>query len=139
AFGTMINSMDLMMEDDPAKRMEMIRQQFLAQGKTFDTLQPKQVRYLSETLNLSEKQVAALLDVRNAHMSYSDFRAKEMAKEKAEVDAKRNMELMLRKTTQTLFAFGAAFDRITLAIAKAIAPMLRVFGLVKGSGKDWKS
>src|SRR5690606_3486698 len=63
AFGTMINSMDLMMEDEPIKRLEMIRQQFLAQGKTFDTLRPKQVRYLSETLKLSEDQVAALLDV----------------------------------------------------------------------------
>lgn len=139
AFGTMINSMDLMLEDDPAKRLEMIRQQFLAQGTTFDRLTPKQRRYLSETLKLTEDQVAALLSSKNANQSYADFQAKAARKEKDELTAKQMMEKQLRATTQTMYAFGMAFDRITVAIANSIKPLLKVLGLAGQGDKDFKS
>jgi hypothetical protein len=139
AFGTMINSMDLMMEDDPAKRLDMIRQQMLAQGMTYDRLSPKQRRYFTETMHLSEEQTAALLDATNAGESYSDFQAKAAAREKKEADAKKLMQKQLQSTVQTMYAFGMAFDRITVAIAKAIRPLLEVFGLAKTGGKEFKS
>lgn len=139
AFGTMINSMDLMLTDDPAQRLEMIRQQFLAQGMTFEKLSPKQRRYFSETMHLTEDQTAALLSAANAGQSYADFQEKASKKEKAELSSKQMMEKQLRATAQTMYAFGAAFDRITVAIANAIKPLLVVFGLAKGGGKDFKS
>jgi hypothetical protein len=138
AFGTMINSMDLMMEDDPAARLDMIRQSMLAQGMTYDKLTPKQRRYFSETMKLSEEQTAALLDSKNAGESYQDFAAKAEAKQKQELKAKEMMQKMLQKTAQTMYAFGAAFDRVTIAIGKAIRPLLEVLGLAKKSDKDFK-
>lgn len=138
AFGTMINSMDLMMEDDPAKRLDMIRQEMLAQGMTYDKLTPKQRRYFSETMKLSEEQTAALLDAKNANESYTDFAAKAEAKQKQELRAKEMMQKMLAKTAQTMYAFGSAFDRVTIAIGKAIKPLLEVLGLAKKSDKDFK-
>jgi hypothetical protein len=138
AFGTMINSMDLMMEDDPAKRLDSIRQQMLAQGMTYDKLTPKQRRYFSETMKLSEDQTAALLDSKNANMSYTDFQAKQERKQKDELNAKEMMNAMLQKTAQTMYAFGAAFDRVTLAIGKAIKPLLEVLGLAKTGDKNFK-
>jgi hypothetical protein len=137
AFGTLINSMDLMMEDDPAKRLEMIRQQMLNQGMTYDKLTPKQRRYFSETLKLSEEQTAALLDARNAGESYADFQAKAEQKQKDELSAKQMMQKMLVKTAQTMFAFGAAFDRVTVAIGHAIKPLLEVFGLADDGTKKF--
>ncbi len=139
AFGTMINSMDLMMEDDPAKRLDMIRQQMLAQGLTYDKLSPKQRRYFSETLKLSEEQTAALLDSQNAGESYADFQAKAEKKQKQELAAKAMMQKMLVKTAQTMYAFGDAFDRVTKAIAKAIRPLLEVLGLAKKGDKQFAS
>ena len=139
AFGTMINSMDLMMEDDPAKRLDMIRQQMLAQGMTYDKLTPKQRRYFSETMKLSEEQTAALLDSKNANESYTDFQAKAAKKEKGELDAKKMMQKQLQATAQTMYAFGMAFDRVTVAIGKAIRPLLEVLGLAKKGGKDFNS
>lgn len=138
-FGTMINGMDLMMEDDPAKRLEMIRQQFLAQGQTFDKLTPKQRRYLSETLKLTEDQAGALLKAENAGESYADFQAKQEKQEKLEANAKKLMQRQLQSTTQTMYAFGVAFDRITVAIANAIKPLLKVFGLASDGDKKFKS
>lgn len=139
AFGTMINSMDLMLEDDPAKRLEIIRQQFLAQGTTFDRLTPKQRRYLSETLKLTEDQTAALLDSKNANESYEEFQRKAQKREAADLAGKRLMERQLRATTQTMYAFGAAFDRITVAIANSIKPLLKVLGLAGQGDRDFKS
>lgn len=138
-FGTMINSMDLMMEDDPAKRLEMIRQQFLAQGLTFDKLTPKQRRYLSESLKLTDDQTAALLSSAKAGETYADFQEKAAKREKNELSAKKMMEKQLRATAQTMYAFGMAFDRITVAIANAIKPLLEVLGLASKGGKEFKS
>ena len=138
-FGTMINSMDLMLEDDPAKRLEMIRQQFLAQGTTFEKLTPKQRRYLSETLKLTEDQTAALLSAQKAGESYADFQAKAEKRQKDELSAKQMMEKQLRKTAQTMYAFGMAFDRVTVAIANAIKPLLQVLGLAGDGDKKFTS
>lgn len=139
AFGTMINSMDLMLEDDPAKRLETIRQQFLAQGTTFERLTPKQRRYLSESLKLTEDQTAALLSSAHASESYSDFQEKAARREKADLSAKQLMQRQLQATAQTMYAFGAAFDRVTVAIANAIRPLLRVLGLAGDGTKKFKS
>lgn len=139
AFGTMINSMDLMLEDDPAKRLEMIRQQFLAQGTTFDRLTPKQRRYLSETLKLTEDQTAALLSSQHANESYAEFQAKAARRERDELTGKQLMEKQLRATSQTLYAFGAAFDRVTVAIANSIQPVLKVLGLAGRGERGFKS
>lgn len=138
AFGTMINSMDLMMEDDPAKRLEMIRQQFLAQGETFDKLTPKQRRYLSETLKLTEEQTAALMGSQNATEDYAKMQAKAAEKEAGELKAKEMMQKVLASTAQTMFAFGVAFDKVTLAIGRAIKPFLVVLGLAKDSKKGFE-
>lgn len=139
AFGTMINSMDLMLEDDPAKRLEMIRQQFLAQGTTFEKLTPKQRRYLSESLKLTEDQTAALLSAQHAGESYSDFQEKAAKREKADLSAKQLMQRQLQATAQTMYAFGMAFDRVTVAIANAIKPLLKVLGLAGDGSKKFRS
>jgi len=138
-FGTLINSVDLMLMDDPAQRIEYLRQQFLAQGKTFDTLSVKERRFASETMGVNDQQLAALLNLKDANVSYMDIVAKQKEKEATDREAKKRMEVQLRKTAQTMYAFGAAFDRITLAIAKAIRPLLEVLGLAKAGGKDFKS
>ena len=139
AFGTMINSMDLMLEDDPAKRLEMIRQQFLAQGTTFDKLTPKQRRYLSESLKLTEDQTAALLSAEHAGESYADFQEKAAKRERADLNAKQLMQKQLQATAQTMYAFGMAFDRVTVAIANAIKPLLKVLGLAGDGNKKFRS
>ncbi len=139
AFGTMINSMDLMLEDDPAKRLEMIRQQFLAQGTTFDKLTPKQRRYLSETLKLTEDQTASLLSIQHAGETYADFQEKAVKRDRADLNAKQLMQKQLQATSQTMYAFGMAFDRITVAIANSIKPLLKVLGLAGDGTKRFRS
>lgn len=138
-FGTTISSMDMLLSQDPAERIEKVRQGLLAQGKTFEKLSYFERRSLTETLNLGEKEVAFLLDSSKAHMSLADFRDKAAKKEVTHQQAQKKMQKQLQKTAQTLFAFGAAMDRITTAIANAIHPLLEALGLAKGGGKEFKS
>jgi hypothetical protein len=138
-FGTLINSIDLMLMDDPAQRLEYMRQQFIAQGRTFDTLSIKERRYAAEVMGVNEQQLASLLSLSNANFSYTDLMEKQAKEQQTEMQAKRRMEIQLRKTAQTMYAFGAAFDRITVAIAKAIRPLLEVLGLARSGDKDFKS
>lgn len=138
-FGTTISSLDMLLSKDPAERIEKVRQGLLAQGKTFDQMSYFERRSLTESLNLSERELSFLLDQSKAHISLAEFREKASKQQINEQKAQKMMHHQLQKTAQTLFAFGAATDRITLAIAKAIRPLLEMLGLVKSSDKEWKS
>lgn len=138
-FGTTLSGLDMMLEQDPAARFEEVRQQLLMQGKTYDTMTRAERQMLSSTLQLSEKEVAFMLDRKKVHLSLTKFRDAENKQQINEQKAQKMMQKQLRSTAQTLFAFGAAADRITLAIAKALRPLLEMLGLVKSSDKEWKS
>lgn len=133
-FGTSLNSMDMLLDQDPAKRIERIRQSLLQQGVTFDTMLYSQKRALTEITGLQEEQLGTLLDVENAHISYSEFADKAQKKRVSEAEAQKKMQFQLQRTVQTMFAWGAAMDRITVAIGKALMPLLDALGLGKQGG-----
>ncbi len=58
AFGTTINSMELLLEQSPEKRFEMIREALERTGKSFNTLSVSEQNVLMETTNLDRKQAA---------------------------------------------------------------------------------
>lgn len=138
-FGTSINALSMLLEQDPAERFEQVRKELLAQGKTYQNMSRYERQFLSEQLHLSDEEVAAMLDQKNAAMSLEDFRAKKAKEDKKRQDVERQMQKQLAATAQTLYAFGVAWDRITVAVAKAIKPILEVFGLSQKGGKDFKS
>ena len=86
-------------------------------------------RGLAHFDSIADENVVALCDVWDRNLAdaakrfpnaktYSDWRK---CLEQKDIDAKKNLEVMLQKTAQTLFAFGVAFDRVTTAIANAMA------------------
>lgn len=135
-FGTTTNALDLMLEDDPAKRLETIRQSLLGQGKTWDTLTRKERLAFGQLTNLSQEEAAGVL---KAGANISDFYAKREKAELTEKQAQQLMQKQLRATATTMFAFGAAIDKITVAVGNAIKPFLQMMGLASKGGKDFKS
>ena len=131
AFGTSINSLNMMLEQNPAKRFETIRSALLAQGKTFNTLSRNEIQLLKQQTGLDEQALSAMLDKKNAGMSYEKFLAEKDRKDKERQKAEDLMRKQLQKTATTMFAFGQAADKITTAIANAIKPFLELLGLVK--------
>jgi hypothetical protein len=137
-FGTTINSMDMMLNNDVGARFETVRKGLLAQGKTSESMSAIQIRTLSKTLDLTESQIQTMLSQKNVGISYMDFKKKQLAAEKKDADAKATMQKTLQSTVQIMHAFGVSFDKITVAIGKAIRPFLEVLGLAKSTEKGMK-
>jgi hypothetical protein len=54
AFGIQLDTMDMVMEDNPAKKLDMVRKALEAQGKTMDNVlgDRRQAQYLSDTIGI---------------------------------------------------------------------------------------
>ena len=80
-FGTHINSMKLMMETDPTKRMVMLREELEKQGKSWNQLSVFEKNAITSTMGVNEEQAALIL---------SD----EKTRKKLEADAKQKEKNM---------------------------------------------
>lgn len=138
-FGTSVDALNMMLEQDPAKRFETIRGSLLDQGKDWEHLSRQERKVVSQTLDLTEEQSAALLKAADAGKTYQDFMKEDEKNKRKAIDADKMMKQQLQATAKTLYNFGAAADRITVAIAKAIKPFTDLLGLTKSSDKEWKS
>lgn len=133
-FGTTINSLDLMLEQDPAKRFDKVRTAMIRQGKDVKNMMPAEIKMLSEATGLTIDETNAMLKSGETFDQYNKKKAKQIDVEKRVKDA-------MNKTALTMFSFSQAFDKITVAIANAIKPFLQLLGLAgpdKGQ-KDFKS
>jgi hypothetical protein len=80
AFGTQVNSYQLMLETDPTKRLGMLRKELVAQGKTWDNLNEFQKNFITSSLKVDENQAALILGSDKSRKSIEkDMRAKERA------------------------------------------------------------
>lgn len=134
-FGTTINSLDLMLEQDPSKRLETVRQALLSQGKTYQMLSRQERMFLGDTMNLSQEELAGVL---KTGKTLDQVRGDQ---EKARIDqekAQANMAKLINKTSTTLFAFRAAWDQVTVAITKLIKPFTDAIGLTAEFDKNGK-
>lgn len=138
-FGTTISSLDMMLTQDPAERFEIVRQQLLAQGKTYDSLGRAEMQMLTSTLKLSENEVAAMLDTGRKKLTLNEIREKAAKSEMNERKAKKLMQKQLQKTAETLFSFSAAMDKVTRAVGRALAPLLDALGLGSKGGEKFGS
>ncbi|MHB8407968.1 MAG: hypothetical protein ACYDHY_07795 [Acidiferrobacterales bacterium] len=132
-FGTSINSVDLMMEQDPSKRLEMVRQSLLDQGKTYDSLSRQEREFLGETMHLSQEELAGTLKTGQSLDQYQKKQAREQEK------TQKNQKFLqdaLQKTRTTLFAFGQAWDNVTKHIEGLLKPFTDALGLTKDFGKQ---
>lgn len=91
AFGMNVDAMRMMKEQDPGKRLEMLRVSFAATGKSIDMMTRQEKQLLAQTAGLDEAIVEQALSAKNAGKSY-----RELSKE-AEITAKK------QKTQQEMF------------------------------------
>jgi hypothetical protein len=135
-FGTTINSLELMLEQDPSKRFEMVRREMLQQGKDMTNLSRLERKIIAETMGLSVEEVNKFL---RTGKTLEEFQKDQ---EKA-AERKERAESMIRKamakTAQTMFSFEAAWEKIWKAVSKLIKPFTDLIGLTKAGGKETKS
>lgn len=135
-FGTTINSLDLMLEEDPSKRFEMVRAQLKSVGRDVDNMSRHEKQLLADTMKISVEEVNAML---SSGETLEEIQAKRDKAARTEKQNQAFIQKALKQTATTMFAFGAAWDRITKAIAKLIKPFTDLLGLTKSGEKGAKS
>lgn len=125
-FGTNINSLQLMLEQDPSKRLEMVRQEMLAQGKTFDQMSRQERAFFAEQMNLTQEEIAGTLQ---RGLTLDQFHQEQEKARKKQLSEDQLMRKSQLATAQTMFAFGAAADKITMALVGLLDPFLKIIGL----------
>ncbi len=125
-FGTSINSMELMLEQDPSKRLEMVRNQLKMQGKSWETMNRQERKFFAQTMQLSEEEAAGVL---NNNITLEEFQKRQEQAQKKKVSDEDKIRAGLLKTTETLHNFGQSWDRVTAAVGRLLHPFLKVLGL----------
>lgn len=131
-FGTTISSMGLMLEQDPGKRFEQVRQALVRQGKDIKNMMPAEIKLISETTGLT-------VDETNAMKSGDTTLEQHNRKKSKQIDVEKRVKDAMNKTALTMFSFSQAFDKITVAIANAIKPFLQLIGLAGDGNKKFDS
>jgi hypothetical protein len=119
-FGTNINSMKLMMETDPTKRMEMLREQLENQGKSWNELNTFEKNVITSTMGVNEEQAALILSDEKTRKQL-EAKAKQQ-KENIKQDEKWNKGL--RSLQATLLPVGRLVDKIMRSISDAAGILL---------------
>lgn len=125
-FGTNINSMEMMLEQDPSKRLEMVRKQFKDQGKSWESMNRQERKFFAQTMNLSEEEAAGVL---NSKLTLDQFQKQQAKAAKKKTSDEDKIRKGLAATAETLHNFGQSWDKVTAAVGRLIKPILKVFGL----------
>lgn len=142
-FGTNINSLELMLEQDPSKRLEMVRRSFKDQGKTFENMSRQERKFFAQTMQLSEEEAAAVL---NSKLTLEEYNKQKSKQIKTEKDAQKQIQDGLMMTVSTLNNWSQTADNITRAFMPLLKDLTDFLGItVKIDEKtgnistDWKS
>ena len=102
AFGLQVDAMRMMKEQDPGKRLEMLRSAFAATGKSIDQMTRQEKQLLATTAGLDEGIVEQALSAKNMGKSYQQLQ------NEADITAKK------QKSQQEMFEdLGNAIKRVT--------------------------
>lgn len=103
AFGTAVDAFKLMQEQDPAKRMDMLRKSMAAAGKTTENMSRQELKLLAQTSGLDEATAKLAFSAKNQGVSYD-----QVAKKAAEAE---NAPL---RQAQALEKLAASIERVVM-------------------------
>jgi len=134
-FGTNINSMKLMMETDPTKRLEMLREELLNQGRTWEKLSVFERNAIAQSLGVDKTQAALILS--------SEKRRKQLqsqAKQQEHMNKiNEEWEKGLGNTKETLLPLIPLVENMMRAFARFSMKLLFGVDIDKAMGKTAKS
>jgi hypothetical protein len=137
-FGVTINAMDMLVETDPAARLEKIQKQLLGAGKSWETMDYFQKKSLASMMGITGEQAQLVFSGKQMGKSRQDIaRAMESEDKKQEDSKKRQSEVMGAILTQLKASRGIMgsilpiFYRLWVAFGKMFKTFL--WGLRRGA------
>lgn len=145
AFGIQLDTMDLVMEDNPAKKLDMVREALEKSGKSMDDIlgDRRQAKYLADSLGLPIAQLEKLASISSDEFGFTDAMdsAVESQEDMTELDAMKAISEQMRQlntalnpmnnSAKTFFGSfvagftdaseaGGVFKELTLAMKEAL-------------------
>ena len=100
AFGMNIDTMKMMNEENPAKRMDMLRESLAATGKSFEDLSRQEKKLMAQTTGMSMQDLQAAMSLDPDEMGFDDVMAdaeeaaEKMSPEDAMIQVAKSIEKM---------------------------------------------
>lgn len=126
--GTTLSSYEMMLEQSPVQRIEMLRNSLNDAGQSWDTMNRMQRRALTEASGFSESELAMMLgpDAR----SFEEMRAEQEANARSEEEraerrqrAEEIMTGLLMRTSVVWDTIGRQIERVLNAVTRDLAPI----------------
>lgn len=138
-FGTALSSFELMMETDPTRRLEMIRQSVMDTGVAWEDMHHTQRDALAEGLGVTVEEAARMF---NDQVGFEQLDAEREERqresrlnEQRQIDNSRMLHRILSSTAEVMESWGRYAQRIYNILSEAIGPIFReVFGVVGDTG-----
>ncbi len=118
-FNTNINSLELMLETDPTKRMEMLRKELVKQGKTWDNINVFEKNVITSTLQLNEEQAALAFGSEGVRKKLQAQAAEQARVNKINMDWDKG----LLNIKNSLINVSAEMGQLYRAVANVISKM----------------
>ena len=116
AFGVNIDAMKMMKAENPAERVEMLRDAFFAAGKSAEQLTRQELKLLAQTANVSEETARAAFSQKNMGVSLAELEKQGKQGEKQQLSQEEvlmkladSVERMVKAFGQFEKGFGQAF------------------------------
>ena len=126
AFGMNIDAMQMMNEQDPGKRMDMLRESFQATGKSVEDLSRQELKLLSAQMGLSEEAAKKAL---SSDMDYDDIVAGSEDAEAKTISQAEAMKELADAMKQTFGGGGQGPKTFMEALVKGFER-----GIMRGKG-----
>lgn len=124
AFGLNVDAFQLMKEQDPAKKLEMLRKAFFETGKTVKNMTIQERRLLAQQTGLGDSEIDLAFAQKNRALSYADIQKKGDAARKSQLTQEQVLN-KLAGAIERLVKSGSAmqggfFDRFLQGFVSGI-------------------
>ena len=106
AFGMNVDALQMMKEQDPSKRLDMLRQAFASTGKSIENMSRQERLLLAETSGLDANMVELALSAKNMGMSYSEIQKEAQKSGKEQKSQAEIMESLSKNIERVVQSMG---------------------------------
>jgi hypothetical protein len=117
AFGLNINAIELMKEQDPAKKVEMLRKAFFAAGRSVENMTYQERRLLAAQSGVSEESLNLVFSLKNQNLSYAEVQKRSEAAKKhqlSQVEVLKQLAGAIERLTKSGGGGASSFFEIWL-------------------------
>ena len=136
-FGMTIDAMKMMKEQDPAKRLDMLRQSFAATGRSIESMSRQEKAMLASSAGLDENMVSLALSSKNMGKSYDDIQKeadKSNKKQLSQAEVMDKLSENIKKFTEAMQTSGSFLTQFFNGIMKGLSKSPEFMKLMRSLG-----